>query len=129
MVGSVNKAILLGNVGQDPDIRPTQAGNKIANLSIATSETWKDKATGERKERTDWHRIVIFNQNIVDIVEQYVSKGSKLYVEGSLQTRKYTTKDGADRTVTEVVIGPFNGQLVLLDSKSQKSKFDEEIPF
>lgn len=128
MAGYLNRVTLLGNVGQDPDIRSTQAGNKIANLSIATTEMWKDKGTGERKERTEWHRVSIYNQGLIGVIEKYVTKGSKLYVEGSLQTRKYTPKEGADRTITEIVIGPFNGQIILLESKLNP-KSDDEIPF
>lgn len=130
MAGSLNRVMLLGHVGRDPEVRSTQAGNKLANVSLATSDTWKDKATGERKERTDWHRVSIYNQHIVDVVEKYVTKGSKLYIEGSLQSRKFTDKDGADRTITEIVIGPYNGQLMLLESKlNPKPGLDDDIPF
>jgi single-strand DNA-binding protein len=114
MAGSVNKVTLLGNVGRDPEIRSTQGGNRIANFSIATSETWKDKNSGEKKERTEWHRIVIFNDGLVGVVDKYVRKGSKLYIEGSLQTRKWTDQQGQERYSTEVVLSAFNGQLVLL---------------
>jgi single-strand DNA-binding protein len=115
MAGSVNKVILVGNVGKDPEIRRTQDGRPIANLSLATSETWRDKATGERKEKTEWHRVVIFSEPLCKVVEQYVKKGSKLYVEGALQTRKWTDNSGAEKYSTEVVIQGFNGSLTMLD--------------
>lgn len=117
MAGSVNKVILVGNVGKDPEVRSTAGGSKIANLTLATSETWNDRASGERKERTEWHKVSIFNDNIVGIVERFVKKGSKIYVEGQLTKRKWTDKDGQDRYTTEVNIGKFNGALTLLDSK------------
>ncbi len=115
MAGSVNKVILVGNLGRDPEIRTTQDGTKIANLSLATSETWRDKNSGERKERTEWHRVVIFNDRLVDVVEKYVRKGSKLYIEGALQTRKWTDKEGQERYSTEVVLQRFRGELTMLD--------------
>lgn len=115
MAGSVNKVILVGNVGKDPEIRRTQDGRPIANLSLATSETWRDKATGERKEKTEWHRVVIFSEPLCKVVEQYVKKGSKLYVEGALQTRKWTDQSGAEKYSTEVVLQGFNGSLTMLD--------------
>lgn len=115
MAGSVNKVILVGNVGKDPEIRRTQDGRAIANLSLATSETWRDKATGERKEKTEWHRVVVFNDNLCKVVEQYVRKGSKLYIEGQLQTRKWTDQSGAEKYSTEVVLQGFNGTLTMLD--------------
>jgi single-strand DNA-binding protein len=115
MAGSVNKVILVGNVGKDPEIRRTQDGRPIANLSLATSETWRDKATGERKEKTEWHRVVIFSEPLCKVVEQYVKKGSKLYVEGALQTRKWTDQSGVEKYSTEVVIQGFNGSLTMLD--------------
>ena len=115
MAGSVNKVILVGNVGKDPEIRRTQDGRPIANLSLATSETWRDKATGERKEKTEWHRVVIFSEPLCKVVEQYVKKGSKLYVEGALQTRKWTDQSGAEKYSTEVVIQGYNGSLTMLD--------------
>lgn len=121
---SVNKAIILGFVGQAPDIRITQSGAKVATLSIATSESWKDKSTGERKERTTWHRVVIFNEALVKVVEQYVKKGARIYVEGSMQTRKWTDKAGIERYVTEVVLGPFGAQLALLDRKESAPPAD-----
>ncbi|HVA13890.1 MAG TPA: single-stranded DNA-binding protein [Stellaceae bacterium] len=118
MAGSVNKVILVGNLGRDPEIRSTQDGLRIANLSLATSETWRDKASGERKEKTEWHRVAIFNDRLVEVVEKYVKKGAKLYIEGQLQTRKWTDKDGQDRYTTEIVLGRFNGQLTMLDGRS-----------
>jgi single-strand DNA-binding protein len=117
MAGSVNKVILVGNLGRDPEIRTTQDGREIANLNIATSESWKDKSTGERKEKTEWHRVVIFNDNLVNVVKNYVKKGAKLYIEGSLQTRKYTDKDGAEKYSTEVVLQGFGGTLTMLDGR------------
>jgi single-strand DNA-binding protein len=117
MAGSVNKVILIGNLGADPEIRRTQDGRPIANLRIATSESWRDKNTGERKEKTEWHRVVIFNEGLCKVVEQYVKKGSKVYLEGQLQTRKYTDKDGVEKYSTEVVLQGFNSQLTMLDSR------------
>ncbi len=120
MAGSVNKVILVGNLGKDPEIRRTQDGRPIANLSIATSESWRDKATGERKEKTEWHRVVIFSEGLCKIAEQYLKKGSKVYLEGSLQTRKWTDKDGADKYSTEVVLQAFGGTLTMLDGPPSK---------
>lgn len=117
MAGSINKVILIGNVGKDPEIRAMQSGGRVANLSIATSESWKDKATGEKKEKTEWHRVVIFNDNLVGLVENYVKKGSKLYLEGQLETRKWEDKDGAEKYSTEVVLRPYRGEITLLDSR------------
>ena len=117
MAGSVNKVILVGNLGKDPEIRRTQDGRPIANLSIATSETWRDKNSGERKEKTEWHRVVIFNEGLCKVAEQYLKKGAKIYVEGSLQTRKWTDQSGQERYTTEVVIGRFNGALTMLDTR------------
>jgi single-strand DNA-binding protein len=117
MASSVNKVILLGNVGQDPEIRHTATGEPVATLSLATSDIWRDKATGERKERTEWHRVVCFNENLCRVIEQYVRKGSKLYIEGQLQTRKYQDKSGQDRYITEIVLSRFRGELALLDSR------------
>ncbi len=117
MAGSVNKVILIGNLGKDPEIRTMQNGGKVANLSLATSESWKDKSTGEKKEKTEWHRVVIFG-NLADIAERYLKKGSKVYVSGSLQTRKWTDKDGAEKYSTEVVLQGFGGELTMLDGKS-----------
>ena len=110
---SINRAILLGNVGQDPDVRTTQGGDRVATFSLATTESWKDKATGERKDATEWHRIVVFNQQIVGIVEQYVKKGGRVSVEGAIKTRAYTDRDGNERKATEIVIGRFDGRLGL----------------
>jgi single-strand DNA-binding protein len=115
MAGSVNKVILIGNLGADPEIRRTQDGRPVANLRVATSESWRDKATGERKEKTEWHRVVIFNENICRVVEQYVKKGSKVFIEGQLQTRKWQDQSGQDRYSTEVVLQGFRGELTLLD--------------
>ncbi len=117
MAGSVNKVILLGNLGRDPEVRSFQNGGKVVNLRIATSETWRDKATGERKERTEWHSVAIFNENIAKIAEQYLRKGSKVYVEGQLETRKWQDQSGADRYSTEVVLRPYSGSLTLLDGR------------
>lgn len=137
MSGSVNKVILVGNVGRDPEVRYAQNGNKVVNLSIATSESWKDKASGERKEKTEWHRVVCFNDRIGDVLEKYVRKGSKIYLEGSLQTRKWTGNDGAEKYTTEVVIDRFRGELVLLDGKKDNAEpteqrggnpFDDDVP-
>ena len=124
MAGSVNKVILVGNLGRDPEIRTTQDGREIANLNLATSESWKDKMTGERKEKTEWHRIVVFNDNLVRTIKNYVKKGSKLYVEGALQTRKWTDQSGAERYSTEVVLQGFNGVLTMLDGRSGGSSED-----
>src|SRR4051794_35392464 len=118
MAGSVNKVILVGNLGKDPEIRNTQDGSKIVNLALATSETWNDRQSGERKEKTEWHRVVIFNDRVADVAEKYLKKGAKIYVEGSLQTRKWTDQSGQERYSTEVVIGRFNGQLTMLDGRS-----------
>jgi len=117
MAGSVNKVILIGNLGKDPEIRRTQDGRPIANLSVATSESWRDKATGERREKTEWHRVVIFNEGLCRIAEQYLKKGSKVYLEGQLQTRKWQDKDGNDKYSTEVVLQGFNSQLTMLDTR------------
>ncbi len=115
MAGSVNKVILVGNLGADPEIRRTQDGRPIANLRVATSENWRDKTTGERREKTEWHRVVIFNENLCRIAEQYLKKGSKVYLEGQLQTRKWTDQQGVERYSTEVVLQGFRGELTLLD--------------
>jgi single-strand DNA-binding protein len=149
MAGSVNKVILVGNLGKDPDIRRTQNNDAIVNLSVATSESWRDKQTGERREKTEWHRVVIFNENLAKVAENYLRKGSKVYLEGQLQTRKYTDKDGAEKYSTEVVLQRFRGELVMLDSRGdregaparngsttqetpasfERSEMDDEIPF
>jgi single-strand DNA-binding protein len=152
MAGSVNKVILVGNLGKDPEVRRTTSGDPIVNLSLATSESWRDKASGERKEKTEWHRVVIFNKNLADVAEKYLRKGSKVYVEGQLQTRKWTDKDGAEKYSTEVVLQNFRGELTMLDGRSgggeggssgfgggrgaseapanfQRDEMDDEIPF
>jgi single-strand DNA-binding protein len=116
MAGSVNKVILVGNLGKDPEVRNTQAGTKICNLTIATSETWNDRASGERKERTEWHRVVIFNERLADVAERFLRKGRKVYIEGAMETRKYTDQAGQEKYTTEVVLRNFRGELVLLDS-------------
>ncbi len=156
MAGSVNKVILIGNVGRDPEIRQSADGRKIVNMSVATSETWKDK-NGERQERTEWHRIVIFNPGLAEIAERYVKKGAKIYIEGSLQTRKWTDNNGIEKYTTEVVLGNYRGEMTLLDNKggtsdnafgsasmgfdapaasagwdskpAENNSFDDEIPF
>ena len=119
MAGSVNKVILIGNLGADPDIKRTQDGRPIANLSIATSESWRDKNSGERREKTEWHRVVIFNEGLCKIAENYLKKGSKVYIEGQLQTRKWTDQSGQDKYSTEVVLQGFNGNLTMLDGRSE----------
>lgn len=144
MAGSVNKVILVGNLGRDPDVRHTQDGKAIVNLSLATSESWKDRNSGERKERTEWHRVVIFNENLARIAEQYLKKGSTVYIEGQLQTRKYTDANGVEKYSTEVVLQNFRGELTLLGGKSDGARdeqstsssipasasgFDDEVPF
>jgi single-strand DNA-binding protein len=115
MAGSVNKVILVGNLGRDPEIRSTQDGQRIANFTLATSENWRDRVSGERKERTEWHRVAIFNENLVQIAEKYLRKGSKVYVEGQLQTRKWQDQQGQERYTTEVVLSRFRGELTMLD--------------
>src|SRR5829696_3351457 len=117
MAGSVNKVILVGNLGKDPEVRRMGSGEPVVNLSLATSESWKDKATGERKEKTEWHRVVIFNENLARVAEQYLKKGSKVYVEGQLQTRKWTDQSGQEKYSTEVVLQRFRGDLTLLDGR------------
>jgi single-strand DNA-binding protein len=147
MAGSVNKVILVGNLGKDPEVRRMQSGDPVVNLSVATSETWRDKASGERKEKTEWHRVVIFNKNLAEVAEKYLRKGSKVYVEGSLQTRKWTDKDGQEKYSTEIVLQNFRGELTMLDTKGggeggggrsfggdapasfDRSEMDDEIPF
>jgi len=153
MAGSVNKVILVGNLGKDPEVRRMTSGDPVVNLSIATSESWRDKASGERKEKTEWHRVVIFNKNLADVAEKYLKKGSKVYVEGQLQTRKWTDKDGAEKYSTEVVLQNFRGELTMLDGRAgggeggggfggggsrgasesapsfQRDEMDDEIPF
>ncbi|MCE2715891.1 MAG: single-stranded DNA-binding protein [Pseudomonadota bacterium] len=145
MAGSVNKVILIGNLGKDPEVRNAQDGSKIVSFSVATSETWKDKQSGERKDRTEWHRVVLFNDKLGEIAEKYLRKGSKVYIEGSLQTRKWTDSNNIERYSTEVVLSRFRGELTLLDNRgggdhslegdtatSLPSHFDElndDIPF
>ncbi len=149
MAGSVNKVILVGNLGKDPEVRRMTSGEPIVNLSVATSDSWRDKSSGERKEKTEWHRVVIFNKNLAEVAEKYLRKGSKVYLEGSLQTRKWTDKDGTEKYSTEVVLQNFNGTLVMLDGRSeggggasrervgaseapaafQRDEMDDEIPF
>ena len=152
MAGSVNKVILVGNLGKDPELRRLTSGDPVVNLSIATSESWRDKASGEKKEKTEWHRVVIFNKNIADVAEKYLKKGAKVYIEGQLQTRKWTDKDGAEKYSTEVVLQNFRGELTMLDGRSgggegggfggggsrgageapasfQRDEMDDEIPF
>jgi single-strand DNA-binding protein len=118
MAGSVNKVILIGNLGKDPQVRSLNSGEKVVNFSLATSESWRDKTTGERKEKTEWHNIVVFNENIGRVVEQYCKKGTKVYVEGQLQTRKWTDQSGVEKYTTEVVLQRFRGELTLLDSRA-----------
>src|SRR3954470_5144020 len=118
MAGSVNKVILVGNLGRDPEVRRLTSGDPVVNLSIATSESWRDKASGERKEKTEWHRVVIFNENLAKVAEQYLKKGAKVYLEGQLQTRKYTDKDGTEKYSTEIVLQKFRGELTMLDGRN-----------
>ena len=139
MAGSVNKVILVGNVGKDPEIRTLNSGERVANISLATSESWRDKVSGEKKEKVEWHRVTIFNDNIVKVVENYVKKGSTLYVEGSLQTRKWTDNNGVEKFSTEVHIGKFRGELTLLGGKpdgdavktggTRTAAYEEDSPF
>ncbi len=148
MAGSVNKVILIGNLGKDPESRRMTSGDLVVNLSVATSETWRDKTSGERKEKTEWHRVVIWNEHLAKVAEQYLRKGSKVYLEGALQTRKWTDKDGVEKYSTEVVLQRFRGELVMLDTKGEggggarvssgggdapasfdRSEMDDEIPF
>lgn len=126
MAGSLNKVCLLGNVGKDPEIRNTQSGMKIVNLTLATEESWTDKQSGERKSKTEWHKISVFNQGLVGVIEKYVKKGSKLYIEGQLQTRKWQAQDGTDRYSTEVTLGAYGGQLILLNRPGDQSSAPRE---
>jgi single-strand DNA-binding protein len=131
MAGSVNKVILVGNLGRDPEVRSTQDGNRVANLAVATSESWRDRVSGERKERTEWHRVVIFNERLAEIAEKYLRKGSKVYLEGALQTRKWTDNSGQERYTTEIVLNRFRGELTMLDgargsAPAVESGYDEE---
>ena len=122
MSGSVNKVILVGNLGRDPEIRTMNSGDRVANFTMATSESWRDRNSGERRERTEWHRIVIFNDNLVKVAENYLHKGSKVYIEGSLQNRKYTDQSGQERTTTEVVLQKFRGELTMLDGRGESGR-------
>jgi single-strand DNA-binding protein len=125
MAGSVNKVILVGNLGADPEIRSLNSGDRVANLRVATSETWRDRGTGERKEKTEWHRVVIFNENLVKVAEQYLRKGSKVYIEGALQTRKWSDQSGQEKFSTEVVLQKFRGELTMLDGRGGDAERDE----
>lgn len=129
-MSSVNKCIVVGNLGRDPEIRTTQTGTKIANLSVATSERWKDKTSGNTQERTEWHRVAIFNERLVDVAEKYLRKGSKVYIEGQLQTRKWTDQAGTEKYTTEIVLGAYRGELVMLDGKPQDEAVEppERLP-
>ena len=127
MAGSVNKVILVGNLGAEPEVRQTQDGRPIVNLRVATSENWRDKATGERREKTEWHRVVIFNENLARVAEQYLKKGSKVYIEGQLQTRKWQDQTGQDRYSTEVVLQQFRGELTMLDGKQRDGTGEGEV--
>lgn len=126
MAGSVNKAIIIGNLGKDPEIRRTQEGKAIASLTVATSETWRDKSTGDRKEKTEWHKVVVFNEGLCKVAEQYLKKGSKVYIEGQIQTRKWIDKDGADRYSTEIVLQGFNSVLTMLDGPAKSDDAKEQ---
>lgn len=117
MAGSVNKVILIGNLGRDPEIRSMQSGSRVCNLALATSESWRDKQSGERREKTEWHRVVVFNENLVQICERYLKKGAKIYIEGQIETRKYTDSSGQERFTTEIVLRPFRGELTMLDGR------------
>lgn len=125
MAGSVNKVILIGNLGKDPEIRSLNDGTKVANLRIATSESWKDRQSGERKERTEWHQVVIFNENLVRVAESYLRKGSKVYLEGALQTRKWTDQSGAEKYTTEIVLQRYRGELTMLDGRGGGGSGDD----
>lgn len=124
MAGSINKVILVGNLGKDPEVRHSNDGAKIVSMTLATGESWKDKSTGERRERTEWHRVVIFNERVGEIAEKYLKKGSKVYLEGQLQTRKWTDQQGLERYTTEVVLSKFRGELTLLDSRGSGDDID-----
>jgi single-strand DNA-binding protein len=131
MAGSLNKVTLIGNLGKDPEIRFMPDGSRVASFSLATSETWKDKTTGERRDRTEWHKIVVFNDRLAEVVEKYIRKGTKLYIEGQLQTRKWTDQSGVERYTTETVLGKFRGELVILDTKKSDGEFEshaDELP-
>jgi len=129
MAGSINKVILVGNLGRDPEVRNTQDGSKVVNFSMATSESWKDKSSGERREKTEWHRVVIFNQNLAEIAEKYLHKGSKVYIEGQLQTKKWQGNDGIEKYTTEVILNRFRGELTMLDSRGEGGGgYQEAVP-
>lgn len=132
MAGSVNKVILVGNLGKDPEIRTFQNGGRVAHFSLATSENWKDKATGEKKEKTEWHRVSVFNEHLIGVVERFLKKGAKVYIEGQLETRKWTDKEGQEKYTTEVVLPRFRGELTMLDGKSANGNaapsFGDEAP-
>jgi single-strand DNA-binding protein len=127
MAGSVNKVILVGNLGRDPEVKQLGSGSRVANLSIATSENWRDKATGERKEKTEWHRVVVFSDGLVNVIDQYLKKGAKVYIEGQLETRKYTDKDGVELYTTEIVLRNFNSTLTMLDGRSGEGSGDRMV--
>jgi single-strand DNA-binding protein len=127
MSGSVNKVILVGNLGRDPEVRTLNSGDRVANFTMATSETWRDRTSGERRERTEWHRVVIFNDNLVKVAENYLKKGSKVYIEGALQTRKFQDQSGAERTTTEVVLQKFRGELTMLDGRGEGAREDGDF--
>src|SRR6185436_8053275 len=122
MAGSVNKVILVGNLGRDPEVRRMPSGEAMVSFSMATSESWRDKASGERKERTEWHRVVIFNENLAKVAEHYLRKGSKVYIEGAIQTRKYTDKDGGEKYSTEIVLQKYRGELTMLDGRGDSDR-------
>ena len=126
MAGSVNKVILLGNLGQDPDIRTMQSGKKVCTFSLATSDSWKDKDTGEKKEKTEWHRVVVFNEGLIGVVESYIKKGTKLYVEGSLQTRKWTDDKGVEKYTTEIVIQGYGGRIDIVSAKGNNQELSQD---
>ena len=129
MAFSVNKVILVGNLGRDPEVRSMQDGSKVVTFSVATSESWKDKDTGERKDKTEWNRVVVFNQNLADVAEKYLHKGSKVYIEGQLQTRKWQDQSGAEKYTTEVVLSRFRGEMVIMDGKNDGAiSFDQPVP-
>ena len=126
MPGSVNKVILLGNLGQDPDVRTMQNGKKVCTFSVATSDSWKDKDTGEKKEKTEWHRVVVFNEGLVGVVENYIKKGTKVYVEGSLQTRKWTDDKGTEKYTTEIIIQGYGGRIDIVSAKGSNQELSED---
>lgn len=136
-MSSVNKVVLLGNLGNDPEIRAMQTGKEVVTLSVATSENWKDKQTGERKSKTEWHKVVVFNEGLINVCKNYLKKGSKVYIEGQLETRKWQGQDGKDNYSTEVILRPYRGEIVMLDSKSdatpqetpQQTEIEDQIPF